>query len=175
MIFWAAFANWCLQWHWASLAIPSVDWEKFSIFFQLFFFFFFKEKFPQNKREIFAKQFSPTNSIRLESIEYTWWASTLHSRDIGIRLKAVTVLILHGSSWNGFDSSHEQPHSKQLVNWKPQKFQSMYRNWSTHVIVGSGEPPMLLQVNSCFLSSVEMAMLPGATWGGCGGVNTVML
>lgn len=45
----------------------------------------------------------------------------------------------------------------------------------TYVIVGSGEPPILLHVKSCFLSSVATAMLPGATIGGCGGVKIVKL
>jgi hypothetical protein len=44
-----------------------------------------------------------------------------------------------------------------------------------YVIVGSGEPPILLHVNSCFFSSVATTMLPGATSGGCGGVRTVKL
>lgn len=45
----------------------------------------------------------------------------------------------------------------------------------TYVIVGSGDPPTLLHVNSCFLSSVATTTLPGATSGGCGGVRTVTL
>jgi hypothetical protein len=45
----------------------------------------------------------------------------------------------------------------------------------TYVIVGSGEPPVLLHVNSCFFSSVAVTMEPGATRGGCGGVRTVRL
>lgn len=45
----------------------------------------------------------------------------------------------------------------------------------TYVIVGSGEPPMLVHVSSCFLSSVAIEMAPGATCGGCGAVSTVML
>lgn len=45
----------------------------------------------------------------------------------------------------------------------------------TYVIVGSGEPPILLHVNSMGLSSVAMAMLPGDMTGGCGGVSTVKL
>lgn len=45
----------------------------------------------------------------------------------------------------------------------------------TYVIVGSGDPPILLQVNSCFLFSVAIEIAPGATSGGCGGVNTVKL
>lgn len=40
---------------------------------------------------------------------------------------------------------------------------------------GSGEPPMLLHVKSNFLSSVAIAFTPGATIGGCGGVNIVIL
>lgn len=46
---------------------------------------------------------------------------------------------------------------------------------STYVMDGSGEPPMLLHVKSIFLSSVAVAMVPGATIGGCGGVNIVIL
>lgn len=46
---------------------------------------------------------------------------------------------------------------------------------TTYVMDGSGEPPMLLHVKSSFLSSVAVAMLPGATMGGCGGVNIVIL
>lgn len=45
----------------------------------------------------------------------------------------------------------------------------------TYVIVGSGDPPILLQVNSCFLFSVAIEIAPGATSGGWGGVNTVKL
>lgn len=45
----------------------------------------------------------------------------------------------------------------------------------TYVIIGSGEPPILLHVNSMVLSSVAMAMLPGDMTGGCGGVSTVKL
>lgn len=49
-------------------------------------------------------------------------------------------------------------------------------NWKiAYVIVGSGDPPTLLHVNSCFFSSVATTMLPGATSGGCGGVRTVKL
>lgn len=44
-----------------------------------------------------------------------------------------------------------------------------------YVIVGPGDPPMLLHVNSCFFSSVATTTLPGATSGGCGGVKTVKL
>lgn len=42
-------------------------------------------------------------------------------------------------------------------------------------MVGSGEPPMLLQVSSIGLSSVATAMEPGEITGGCGGVRTVTL
>lgn len=45
----------------------------------------------------------------------------------------------------------------------------------TYVIVGSGEPPILLHVSSCFIPSVAIALIPGATSGGCGGVKTVKL
>lgn len=45
----------------------------------------------------------------------------------------------------------------------------------TYVIVGSGDPPTLLHVNSCFFSSVATTILPGATSGGWGGVRTVKL
>lgn len=45
----------------------------------------------------------------------------------------------------------------------------------TYVIVGSGEPPTLLHVSSCFFSSVDTTILPGATSGGWGGVSTVKL
>lgn len=45
----------------------------------------------------------------------------------------------------------------------------------TYVIIGSGEPPILLQVNSIGLSSVATATLPGDMTGGCGGVKTVKL
>lgn len=45
----------------------------------------------------------------------------------------------------------------------------------TYVIVGSGDPPTLLHVNSCFFSSVATTTLPGATSGGWGGVRTVKL
>lgn len=46
---------------------------------------------------------------------------------------------------------------------------------STYVMVGSGEPPMLLQVSSMGLSSVATAIEPGEMTGGCGGVRTVKL
>lgn len=42
-------------------------------------------------------------------------------------------------------------------------------------MVGSGEPPMLLQVSSIGLSSVATAIEPGEMTGGCGGVRTVKL
>lgn len=45
----------------------------------------------------------------------------------------------------------------------------------TYVIDGSGEPPTLLHTKSCCLSSVATVIVPGATIGGCGGVNTVKL
>lgn len=45
----------------------------------------------------------------------------------------------------------------------------------TYVIVGSGDPPTLLHVNSCFFSSVATTTVPGATNGGWGGVRTVKL
>lgn len=45
----------------------------------------------------------------------------------------------------------------------------------TYVIVGSGEPPILLHVSSIFTSSVAMATLPGEMTGGWGGVRTVKL
>lgn len=48
-------------------------------------------------------------------------------------------------------------------------------NSTTYVMVGSGEPPMLLQVSSIGLSSVATAMEPGEITGGCGGVRTVKL
>lgn len=54
-------------------------------------------------------------------------------------------------------------------------FSICVRTWYTYVMVGSGEPPMLLQVRSNFLSSVATAIVPGATSGGCGGVRTVRL
>uniref|UniRef100_A0A1A9ZPT6 Uncharacterized protein n=1 Tax=Glossina pallidipes TaxID=7398 RepID=A0A1A9ZPT6_GLOPL len=44
---------------------------------------------------------------------------------------------------------------------------------NTYVIMGSGEPPMLLHVISSGLSSVAMAILPGDIIGGWGGVKTV--
>lgn len=43
------------------------------------------------------------------------------------------------------------------------------------MIDGSGEPPILLHVKSNFLSSVAVAIVPGATIGDCGGVNIVIL
>lgn len=45
----------------------------------------------------------------------------------------------------------------------------------TYVMVGSGEPPMLLHVSSMGLSSVATAMFPGEITGGWGGVSTVRL
>lgn len=42
-------------------------------------------------------------------------------------------------------------------------------------MVGSGEPPKLLQTSSIGLSSVAIATFPGDTIGGCGGVRTVKL
>lgn len=49
------------------------------------------------------------------------------------------------------------------------------KNTYTYTICGSGEPPILLHVKSSFLFSVAAAIEPGATTGGCGGVNTVKL
>lgn len=39
--------------------------------------------------------------------------------------------------------------------------------------MGSGEPPTLEQVNSCFFPSVAVTCVPGVTVGCCGSVNTV--
>lgn len=50
-----------------------------------------------------------------------------------------------------------------------------YWTMKTYVMPGSGLPPMELHVKSNFLSSVAVAIVPGATIGGCGGVKIVIL
>lgn len=49
----------------------------------------------------------------------------------------------------------------------------LLNNVVSYNIVGSGDPPILLHVISCFLSSVAKPF--GPTIGGCGGVSTVTL
>lgn len=54
-------------------------------------------------------------------------------------------------------------------------FKANSQKKNTHEIIGSGEPPTLLQVSSWALSSVAVVSEPGKMSGGWGGVNTVRL
>ena len=101
------------------------------------------------------------------------WTATIYDR-----LQRCRAAVTIPSSEIDCDNDDKSKNVNSWLTWtSPSREQNVF-GWIekiTYVIVGSGEPPTLLHVNSCFFSSVATTTLPGATSGGCGGVRTVKL